>query len=217
MKRILCFGDSNTWGHNPADGSQLERPWPVDLAKITDGECEIIFEGLCGRTTHMNVPDDYGKNGMTYFKNMLETSDIARNTDLLIVMLGTNDVLKYFDCEAAESAEAIAEYVRAWREAGGTDALIISPIHIKECSMSHPLFKDLYTAKSAKKSLEFAAEYKKTAEREHAYFMDAARFAEASDTDGIHMEPSEHEKLAAAVAEKVRTILFWERTHDKNF
>ena len=208
MKRILCFGDSNTWGHDPADGSRLEKPWTSVLAEITDGECEIIPEGLCGRTTHTDIPDDYGKNGWTYFQNMLKASDIAKNTDLLIVMLGTTDLLKYFDLEASESAKAVAEYVRAWRKKGGGDVLIISPIHIKECSMRHPLFKELYTAKSAKKSLEFAAEYEKTAKKEHAYFMDASRFAEASDTDGIHMEPGEHKKLAEAVAEKVRAILF---------
>ncbi|MFR5209618.1 MAG: hypothetical protein ACLTG2_08865 [Clostridia bacterium] len=34
MKKILCFGDSNTWGHNPVDCSQLEKPWTVWLKDI---------------------------------------------------------------------------------------------------------------------------------------------------------------------------------------
>lgn len=206
MKRIMCFGDSNTWGHDPVDFSKLERPWPVALGGLLP-DCEIISEGVCGRTTHMDVPGDEGKNGWEYFKERLDADGFADGVDLLIIMLGTNDVLKYFDCSAEESAEAIAEYIRAWRAHGGKDALVVSPIYITERALEHPVFKDLYTEKSPEKSHMFAEAYRAMADREGAYFTDAARFAKASDIDGIHMMTEEHEKLAEAVAVKVKEII----------
>lgn len=205
MKKIMCFGDSNTWGHNPVDFSKLERPWPVVLGELLP-DCEIISEGVCGRTTHMDLPDEEGKNGWDYFRKRLDAGGFADGVDLLIIMLGTNDVLKYFDCSAEESAEAIAEYIRAWRSNGGKDVLVVSPIYITERALEHPTFKELYTAKSPEKSRMFAGAYKAMAEREGAYFTDAARFAKASDIDGIHMTPEEHERLAGAVAGKVKEI-----------
>lgn len=52
MKKILCFGDSNTWGHNPVDCSKLEKPWTVWLKDIVP-EYEMVSDGVCGRaTTH---------------------------------------------------------------------------------------------------------------------------------------------------------------------
>ena len=45
MKKILCFGDSNTWGHNPVDCSQLEKPWTVWLKNIVP-EYEIVSDGV---------------------------------------------------------------------------------------------------------------------------------------------------------------------------
>ena len=47
MKKILCFGDSNTWGHNPIDCLQLEKPWTVWLKNIVP-EYEIVSDGVCG-------------------------------------------------------------------------------------------------------------------------------------------------------------------------
>ena len=46
MKKILCFGDSNTWGHNPVDCSKLEKPWTVWLKDIVP-EYEIVSDGVC--------------------------------------------------------------------------------------------------------------------------------------------------------------------------
>ncbi len=46
--RILCIGDSNTWGYMPGIGLRDERRWPRLLAQAFP-EDEIIEEGLCGR------------------------------------------------------------------------------------------------------------------------------------------------------------------------
>ena len=41
--RILCIGDSNTWGYNPVNGQRYERRWTKVLAELMP-ENEIIEE-----------------------------------------------------------------------------------------------------------------------------------------------------------------------------
>jgi lysophospholipase L1-like esterase len=52
MKRILCYGDSNTWGYDPVSKDRLDRDtrWPRALRVALASGYEIIEEGLGGRT-----------------------------------------------------------------------------------------------------------------------------------------------------------------------
>ena len=60
MKQILCYGDSNTWGADPADDSQrFEWPvrWPGVLQRELGGEdFHVVEDGLGGRTTVYDDP-----------------------------------------------------------------------------------------------------------------------------------------------------------------
>ena len=49
--RILCYGDSNTWGYIPGVGTRYkkEERWTGILESLT--KAEVIEEGMCGRTT----------------------------------------------------------------------------------------------------------------------------------------------------------------------
>ncbi len=53
MKTILAFGDSLTWGSDPATGLRhpLEYRWPEVLQRELGGTARVIAEGLGGRTT----------------------------------------------------------------------------------------------------------------------------------------------------------------------
>jgi len=200
MKKILCFGDSNTWGHNPIGGPRLERPWPSILEELLP-ECEIIADGVCGRTTAYNVPGEYDKNGLLCLKQHIESGNGA---DLLIVMLGTNDTLNPFQKSAEESAQNIRECVKLWKSAFGSDVLIISPIHITDFAMKHEMFSQLYSYESINTSLNFASEYKKAADDENVHFLDASVYIQPDDADGIHLSQHSHEVLANVIAEKLR-------------
>ena len=62
MKRILVFGDSNSWGYTDEDnGQRYEKRWPVSLNHelIQNGfNTEIIEDCLPGRTTNIDDPQD---------------------------------------------------------------------------------------------------------------------------------------------------------------
>ncbi len=205
MKKILCFGDSNTYGHTPADGSRMPMPWPRILGGLLPG-CEIIEEGKCGRTTHLSTPLDPLQDGMVRFNELLASGTDA---DLLILMLGTNNQLKPFECPVEETIEALRTYIRSWRSHFGADRkiLLVAPILLTKDLRGHEYFSTVYQPDAEEKSLRFAAEYEKLANEEHTYFLNAALYARTSTTDGVHMEPEEHEKLARAFAEKIGEIL----------
>lgn len=197
MKKIICFGDSNTYGHTPPTGERMERPWPSVLQELRP-DCKVINEGLCGRNTHLSASDMDPSNGLVRFNELLEESGGA---ELLIIMLGTNDTLKQFDCSVLETAEALRGYIRSWRDKFGQDSriLLISPILITEDKKNNAAMNDAYETDAIGKSRLFAAEYKALAEREHTLYLNAAAVCRTSSLDGVHMLPAEHEKLAHAV------------------
>ena len=53
MKNILCYGDSNTWGANPNDGSRYtdDVRWTGILQRELGGGYQVIEEGYNGRTS----------------------------------------------------------------------------------------------------------------------------------------------------------------------
>ena len=90
-KRIVCFGDSNTWGYIPVTGERYDETirWPARLQEMLGCErCTVVEEGLTGRTTVFDDPFDPELNGMKSMPAVLRT---AAPIDVLVFMLGTND------------------------------------------------------------------------------------------------------------------------------
>ena len=102
MKKILCFGDSNTWGHNPVDCSKLEKPWTVWLKDIVP-EYEIVSDGVCGRATTHYLENEDKTNGLKDFRERYLSGE--NDFDLIIIMLGTNDVLNNIDFSNLSDSE----------------------------------------------------------------------------------------------------------------
>ena len=106
MRRILCFGDSNTWGYDPATGERFDEQtrWTGVLQAALGGDYTVIEEGLNGRTTVWDDPIEGHKNGHEYLVPCLETH---RPLDLVVLMLGTNDLKRRFSlCRCLFKAEA---------------------------------------------------------------------------------------------------------------
>jgi lysophospholipase L1-like esterase len=102
-KTVLCYGDSNTWGYNPKTGQRYGRDerWPGVLRKELGQGYLVVEEGLNGRTTVWDDPIEGHKNGKTYLIPCLETH---KPIDLVIVMLGTNDLKMRFSVSAFDIA-----------------------------------------------------------------------------------------------------------------
>lgn len=114
MINILCFGDSNTNGSNPVGGrwGRWER-WTGVLQKLLGDDYYVIEEGCGGRTTVMEDWLEPDKNGRAQLPVALRTH---RPLDLVVIMLGTNDMKKRFSLLPVDIAYGAAELGQARRE-----------------------------------------------------------------------------------------------------
>ena len=208
MKTILCFGDSNTWGTSPATGERYARDvrWPGVLRAALGPEYEVIEEGMPGRTTVFVDPLEPYKCGKDYLPPCLSTH---APLDLVIILLGTNDIQTRYSASALEVAlgcDALITLVeRSEAGPGGIapEVLLIAPPPIKPV----PEPWDESFAGAEEKSRRFAAHYQRIAELRSCAFFDAGEQIVSSDTDGVHWDASEHVKLGKKLAPVVRRLI----------
>ncbi len=207
MKTIVCFGDSNTWGFNPANGTRysMKERWGSLLREELGSDYYVLEEGHNGRTTVFDDPVGEYKSGKNYIIPCIESHGPV---DLVIILLGTNDLKARFSLTAVDIANGAGMLVKmVQRSNAGPGAkaprvILIAPPPIKELGVYAEAFEG-----GAKKSYKLSERYKTVAEQLGCDFLDASQIIESSDIDGIHLEVSEHKKLAAAVAEKVHEIM----------
>lgn len=208
MKKILCYGDSNTYGHNPADCSRLDGRWTRFLAQTLGDGYEIIEEGLCGRTTVFDDSYDSGLNGRDLLEPIIKTH---KPLDLIIIMLGTNDLQLQFSQNAFGVARGVETLVKIAKNPliygeKIPEILVVSPILIDE-AIGNSFFADIYGVQRAVDiSKQLAPRIETIAKQYGAHFMDAAKYANASALDGVHMDSENHQKLARAFADKIKEI-----------
>ena len=91
MRRILCYGDSNTWGFTPGTGVRYDTDtrWTAVAQKELGEHYTIIEEGLNARTTVYPHPRSIGRNGRDFLVPCLISQ---KPLDLVVLMLGTNDL-----------------------------------------------------------------------------------------------------------------------------
>jgi lysophospholipase L1-like esterase len=206
-KTILCFGDSNTWGYDPATQARFprDRRWTGVLRRELGEGYLVVEEGLNGRTTVWDDPIEGYKNGKEYLVPCLETH---KPIDLVTIMLGTNDLKMRFHvpaCDIAAGAGVLVDIVARSETGPGDGApqvLLIAPPPIAKLSE----FAEMFEGGTAKSKM-LSHHFRLVAEERGCAFLDASEVLVSSDVDGIHFELSEHRKLGEAAAVCVRQML----------
>ncbi len=213
MQTILCFGDSNTHGTNPDGWSRFDRHtrWPGVMRDALGKGYWVIEEGCGGRTTvHEDPTESHGsgsKNGAAYLRPCLHSH---KPLDLVIILLGTNDLKAKFSVSAediARGAGALVDIVL--RSDAGPDGqppkvLLIAPPPV--ASLASTPFAEMLEG-AEEKSKRFGKHYAAVASERSVAFLDAGTVMRSSPTEGVHWEASEHGKLGQAVAERARELL----------
>ncbi|MES0324501.1 MAG: SGNH/GDSL hydrolase family protein [Candidatus Bathyarchaeia archaeon] len=207
MKTILCYGDSNTWGYDPATQTRFPRDirWPGVLRSELGEGYIVIEEGLNGRTTVWDDPIELDKNGATYLRPCIQTH---KPFDLVIIMLGTNDLKTRFSLptyDIASGAGVLVDIVKKSDTGIGGEApevLLIAPPPAVELTGFAEMFED-----AVEKSGGFARHYRRISNEKGCHYLDAGDHVESSPLDGIHLEVDMHTRLGKAMAAKVREIL----------
>jgi CubicO group peptidase (beta-lactamase class C family)/lysophospholipase L1-like esterase len=218
-KRILVYGDSNTWGWIPVERGypttryENDQRWPgVAQAELGSGY-EIVEEGLSGRTTVLADPTVPELSGAGLDGGAYLPAAVASHLplDLVVIMLGTNDLQARFDRtpdEIAQDVKMLVERVRAmdgaaWTEYGAPRVLVVAPPPLVETER----FPSEVFAGGVAKSQALSARYRQIAAAAGAEFLDAGAVTRTDGVDGLHLSADAHRALGLAIANKVREIL----------
>jgi lysophospholipase L1-like esterase len=217
-KRVMVYGDSNTWGWIPVEKgvpstryAEGER-WPGVLRATLGGDYEVIEEGLNARTT--DVPDPTlprvtgaGVDGGAYLPAALASH---LPLDLVVILLGTNDLKAMFDrspLRIALGAAKLVDIVETTDGGVGTTypdpkVLLLAPPPLGEMGFFREMF-----AGGAEKSRQLAPYYEAVAKVAGAEFLDLGGVTKTDGVDGLHFSAEGQRKIGLAVADKVRAIL----------
>ncbi len=197
--RILCYGDSNTFGYIPGRGGRYNRHtrWPGRLQELLGSEYQVIEEGLCGRTTAFEDMTEPGRTGLDRVREAVERS---LPLDVLVIMLGSNDCKAQFGASAAEIAGGLEQVAAQARggEASGFRVLLVAPAAMTDRVM-HSGFGSEFDQRSIKVSKELAEAYEALAGKCGCDFLDGSKVTQVSEIDGLHLDAEGHGRLAEAV------------------
>ncbi len=198
MYRILCYGDSNTWGFNPVSGlrfTEKER-WPGVL-RITLGDgFEVLEDGQNGRRI---------MGSLDLFESSVRENEPL---DVVIIFLGINDLLFEKETKTGDLLNGIREMVLRlrdnFRDLHGVlpEVILIAAVPINSSQVVDGLYE-----LEAEKVLRFSEGLRQLADTEGCGFIDSGRIIRSSEHDGVHLDASEHNRLGLFIADYMRTFL----------
>ncbi|MCY4288180.1 MAG: SGNH/GDSL hydrolase family protein [Aestuariivita sp.] len=225
-KRIMVFGDSNSWGWVPVPEVAPTTRYPPDIRwpgvmRDTLGDSyEVIEETLPGRNASRDdqgVPisgsgiegDGAGMNGSSYLPAAIASHFPL---DVIIIMLGTNDAkeehgltpldiglnIMKLGSEASQNTGVFTKYEPS-------RVLIVVPPPIGEISVEW--LAESYSRNSVEKSKQLASVLEPMTRAAGFGFFDAGSVAKIDGIDGLHMSPESHAAIGKAVARVVSDML----------
>jgi lysophospholipase L1-like esterase len=204
MKTVLCYGDSNTWGYLATEGERLGRweRWPGVLQRELGDDVHVIEEGLNGRTTAFDVPEESHRNGLVFLPATLESH---APVDLLVLFLGVNDLFLPFPLTAWRVAHAVGALVDAarrseWGPGGGPPAVVV---------MVPPPFGDLganrpWSPHGQEESTRLGEEFRTMATEHECEVVDLTGSVAFAVPDGVHFDAGGHRTIGLLLAARLR-------------
>lgn len=210
-KHILCLGDSNTHGYcadptDCADGGirfNEEERWTCRLQTALGKDYLVTEEGLSGRTTVFVDPIHESMDALSVLYPILKSHEFI---DLLIIMLGTNDVKERFAANEYVIGAGMERLIQRAKtiDCWGTKApniLVVAPPRIGDG------FHDAVMGNGCvERSRGVAEQFRIVAERNNVHFLDAAD-CEFNHVDFMHLTRNGHAQLADKLAKLVPELL----------
>lgn len=196
MKKILCFGDSNTYGYIPNNGARYDKNtrWTGVLSLLSHGKFKII-EGGCNNRTAF-AANSAGKifTGYEILPELL-TDDF----DAVVLVIGINDTQFLFDTVIEDFTTGIENLINIVQAKCPQAKIILVAPSILTDDVLNGKFACLFDRTSIEKSRQLPLLYQKIAEKQNIEFLDLNSVAKTSSLDGLHYEPEQHKKIAQAI------------------
>lgn len=203
MINILCYGDSNTWGYNPYNGSRYDENtrWTCLLQKKLGLEYNTIEAGLNGRTTSIDSQVNNIRNGRKFISYEINTH---KPLDILIIMLGTNDLLHSYNLYPEEIARGIetiiVEAKKCMFDGNKKDMkiFVLSPPRVIETDLESPLFMG-----AEEKCKRLPKCFEEICKLQGCHFINITKEISACEYDGIHLNKESHYKMAEIIYNEI--------------
>ena len=205
MTKILCFGDSITFGYMPGGVGRFgagERYAGLLPALLGTG-CSVFEDGVCGRSVlcgGCNFTDGHGDT----VRLTADVQDFA--ADIVVLQLGSNDCLNFCEKDADQIAGGMADLVLA---ASGVKpairAILCAPPALRRGTLC---VWDGVCERSISVSAALPDAYKRTAAALGCGFVDGNAAGPADPADGLHLNADGHRRLAELLAAAVKNIEF---------
>lgn len=196
MRKILCFGDSNTYGFNPKDGSRydINTRWSGRLKNI----CEVTEAGCNNRTAFSDNPAGDNFTGYKILPQYLK-----QHFDYIFVQIGINDLQKSYNVNFNDFENGMTKFFNLIKlYSTSSKVIILAPCVIKE-NILNSYFKLFFNENSIEKSKLILPVYKKIAKQNNYTLVDLNEITDTSNIDGLHYEPEQHKIIYNTVIQLI--------------
>jgi hypothetical protein len=183
----------------------LDIRWTGRLAQLLGGQYHVFDNVINCRKTFFDEPGRADRNGLATLPMLLECH---RPLDMIVIMLGTNDLKSYFE----QSADDVAANVKLLIECIKTsefcrsdiEIIVVSPTLVGEVDEDT---KALFCQAPAK-SEQFGSVFKSLTKSCGVHWIDAANIVHTSNSDGIHWESYQHNDFAKTLSLFIQGVHF---------
>ncbi len=193
MDRILCFGDSNTFGFNPKDGSRynINERWSGILKENVKKSYELIEAGCNNRTGFYNNPSGNEQSGLKVFPDYLK----KYNPDIIILAIGINDLQFQYNSSNQDIEAGLEKYLNLIND---KKFILLIP-SIIEKNILKSFFAQMFDDTSIEKSKELHIIYKTFAIKNNITYIDLNQIVKPSSIDGLHYDIEMHKIIAQSI------------------
>jgi len=203
MKKILCYGDSNTFGFNPKDGSRFDEKtrWTALLQANLGTDYQVIEEGGCDRTGFVNNPKGFLFSAQRHFTKILSRTE---EFDLIVLSIGTNDLQFQYDIKFGAVEKGLEKLIQIAQK-HTNNIILIPPVVLNE-KILDGFFSCQFDETSIVKSKKIGKIYKQLANVYSCKIFDINKFAQPSDDDGLHYDEASHKIIAEKLSNFIKEI-----------
>ena len=199
MKKILCYGDSNTYGFIPGSGERYDKNtrWSGLLSSYLTNY-KIIEEGMNNRNGFFKNPASLKLSGGDYLPVFLQNH---KDIDICILALGTNDAQFFYNLNEITTVQGLKRLINSVREVNPkTKIIIVPPVKISENILEHG-FAIQFDRNSIEVIKKIFPLYKNLALSNGCLYFDFNEFVTPSELDGLHFSADSHKIIAKNLAE----------------
>ncbi len=199
MKKIICFGDSNTYGYNPKDGSRYPKSirWTGLLSKNLENKYTVVEAGLNDRNCFINH-----QGGALYVGHSAILDYLDNDISLIVFALGINDLQFKYNVNLDDFKTGLLytlNKIKLYKK-----ILLCPPCLTKDVLYGN--FAHQFDIKSIEKSKKLSEIYKEISKKTNSDFIDLNNIVKVSPIDGLHLDPVQHRLIANCLTEKILSM-----------